>query len=134
MRKYLFSFAVILLLLVLVSCPDGMIPTSILDIALTMSEDSEIKLEQFEKLSYTVKEVESGKEITQEFSTIENIKVPVVTTGEYVISVTGVTEDGDYTYTCNGSASVTVVENKVTEVEIVLKTTTVINNATIVSE
>ena len=131
MRKYLFSFAVILLLLVLVSCPDGMIPTSILDIALTMSEDSEIKLEQFEKLSYTVKEVESGKEITQEFSTIESIKVPVVTTGEYVISVTGVTEDGDYSYTCNGSASVTVVENKVTEVEIILKTTKVIKNATI---
>ena len=62
MRKLLFSLAAILVLLVLVSCPDGMIPTSVLDIALTMSEDSEIKLEQFEKLNYTVKEVESGKE------------------------------------------------------------------------
>lgn len=131
MRKLLFSLAAILVLLVLVSCPDGMIPTSVLDIALTMSEDSEIKLEQFEKLNYTVKEVESGKEITQEFSTIENIKVPVVTTGEYVISVTGVTEDDNYTYTCSGSETVTVTENLATKVEIVLKTTKVIKNATI---
>lgn len=131
MRKLLFSLAAILVLLVLVSCPDGMIPTSILDIALTMSEDSEIKLEQFEKLNYTVKEVESGKEITQEFSTIENIKVPVVTTGEYVISVTGVTEDDNYTYTCSGSETVTVTENLATKVEIVLKTTKVIKEATI---
>ena len=131
MRKLLFSLAAILVLLVLVSCPDGMIPTSILDIALTMSEDSEIKLEQFEKLNYTVKEVESGKEITQEFSTIENIKVPVVTTGEYVISVTGVTEDDNYTYTCSGSETVTVTENQATKVEIILKTTKDIKNATI---
>lgn len=131
MRKLLFSLAAILVLLVLVSCPDGMIPTSVLDIALTMSEDSEIKLEQFEKLNYTVKEVESGKEITQEFSTIENIKVPVVTTGEYVISVTGVTEDDNYTYTCSGSETVTVTENQATKVEIVLKTTKVVKEATI---
>lgn len=131
MRKLLFSLAAILVLLVLVSCPDGMIPTSVLDIALTMSEDSEIKLEQFEKLNYTVKEVESGKEITQEFSTIENIKVPVVTTGEYVISVTGVTEDDNYTYTCSGSETVTVTENQATKVEIILKTTKVVKEATI---
>lgn len=125
MRKVLLSLTAILLLLVLVSCPEGVIPTSALDISLSMSEDSEIKLEQFEKLNYTIKEVESGKEITQELSTIEDIVIPVNAAGEYVISVTGVMEDDNYIYTCSGSETITIAENQTAKVVIILKTTKV---------
>lgn len=123
MKKLFLSFAVILSLLILVSCPDGTIPSSILDISLVVAEDSEVGLDTFDKLSYQIKDVNSGIEINQIFETVTNLTIPVSATGEYEITVTGKAEDDDYTYECSGKGTVEVVEGQITtEIEIVLTT------------
>ena len=73
MKKLLLSFAVIMALLVLVSCPDGMMPSALLDVSIQVEEGSEISLDKFEKLTYTIKDVGGDREVTQVFDTITNI-------------------------------------------------------------
>lgn len=125
MKKLLLSFAVIMALLVLVSCPDGMMPTSILDISLVVEEGSEVSLkDKFKELTYEVIDIEGGRDVKQTFSTIEKITIPVVSIGEYEVIITGEAEDDDFTYQCNGSKTFTVSEGQTTTpVKIILTIT-----------
>ena len=108
MKKLLFSFVVILSLLVLVSCPDGNIPDTAASLTLSVvfPDNGKVSIDNFESLKITLKS--ESEELAQEFPAISKISIPVMVPGNYTIIVEGSSKDSEYLYSCSGSRTITL--------------------------
>ena len=108
MKKLLFSFVVILSLLVLVSCPDGNIPDTAASLTLSVvfPDNGKVSIDNFESLKITLKS--ESEELSQEFPAISKISIPVMVPGNYTIIVEGSSKDSEYLYSCSGSRTITL--------------------------